>query len=199
MTCEACKGHQYKHIAFTTDATKPQSAILDGIRNQTGQPPAPRVEQASGLAQPLKEPAMRHRYRRKPDQAVTAIQLTLKFDGFDYQKWGDTQRAKVGDWLVDNEGDIYTVADDSFSRTYRLLSPGRWVKAAPVWAEQAAQAGAVATKEGRTHYEAGDWLVSNGEDGSDAYAISATKFEQMYEPEPGTVASSPGADSDKGG
>jgi hypothetical protein len=39
----------------------------------------------------------------------------------------------------------------------------------------------VATQEGRTHYEAGDWLVSNGEDGSDAYAISAAKFEQLYE------------------
>ena len=127
---------------------------------------------------------MRHRYRRKPDQAVTAVRLALAFDSFTYVKWGDTQRAKPGDWLVHNNGDVYTVAADTFARTYRQASPGRWVKAAPVWAEKAARAGSVATQEGRTHYESGDWLVSNAEDGSDAYAISAAKFEQLYEPDP---------------
>ena len=124
---------------------------------------------------------MRQRYRRKPDQAVTAVRLALAFDGFSYQKWGDTQRAQAGDWLVDNGGDVYTVTADTFARTYRQASPGRWVKAAPVWAEQAEQAGSVATQEGRTHYAAGDWLVSNTEDGSDAYAVSAGKFDRLYE------------------
>ena len=124
---------------------------------------------------------MRQRYRRKPDQAVTAVRLALAFDGFSYQKWGDTQRAQAGDWLVDNGGDVYTVSADTFARTYRQASPGRWVKAAPVWAEQAEQAGSVATQEGRTHYAAGDWLVSNAEDGSDAYAVSAGKFDRLYE------------------
>ena len=124
---------------------------------------------------------MRQRYRRKPDQAVTAVRLALAFDGFSYQKWGDTQRAQAGDWLVDNGGDVYTVSADTFARTYRQASPGRWVKAAPVWAEQAEQAGSVATQEGRTHYAAGDWLVSNTEDGSDAYAVSAGKFDRLYE------------------
>jgi hypothetical protein len=127
---------------------------------------------------------MRQRYRRKPDQPVTAVPLALDFDGFNYRKWGDTQRAQPGDWLVDNAGDVYTVAADVFVRTYREVSPGRWVKSTPVWAEQAAQAGSVVTTEGRTHYQAGDWLVSNGEDGSDAYAISAAKFIALYEPDP---------------
>ncbi len=127
---------------------------------------------------------MRQRYRRKPDQAVTAIRLSLSFDGFTYQKWDAAQRAQVDDWLVDNAGDVYTVAADTFARTYREISPGRWVKTTPLWAELATQAGSVATKEGRTHYGAGDWLVSNGADGSDAYAISADKFMQLYEPDP---------------
>lgn len=126
---------------------------------------------------------MRQRYRRRPDHAVSAVRLALDFDGFSYRKWGDTQRAAAGDWLVDNGGDVYTVAAQTFERTYEQIGPGRWIKSAPVWAEQAAQAGSVATQEGRTHYEAGDWLVSNGEDGSDAYAISAAKFEQLYEPD----------------
>jgi hypothetical protein len=127
---------------------------------------------------------MRQRYRRRPDQAVTAVRLALDFDGFAYRKWGHEQRAQAGDWLVDNGGEVYTVAADSFAQSYRELSPGRWIKAAPVWAERAAQAGSLATKEGRTAYQAGDWLVSNGADGSDAYAIGAARFEQLYEPDP---------------
>ena len=127
---------------------------------------------------------MRQRYRRKPDQSVTAVRLALVFDGFSYRKWGNEQRAKAGDWLVDNDGDVYTVAAESFARTYRQAGPGRWLKTAPVWAEQAAVAGSVATQEGRTQYEAGDWLVSNNADGSDAYAIGKAKFESMYEPSP---------------
>jgi hypothetical protein len=126
---------------------------------------------------------VRRRYRRRPDQAVTAVQLALPLEGagFSYRKWGDVQRAQTGAWLVDNEGDVHTVSAESFAKTYRQTGPGRWLKTTPVWAEQAEQAGDVATQEGRTHYEAGDWLVSNDEDGSDAYAISAAKFERIYE------------------
>lgn len=129
---------------------------------------------------------MRKRFRRKPDQAVSAVRLALDFEGFSYHKWGDTQRANAGDWLVDNHGDVYTVSADTFAKTYREVSPARWVKVAPVWAERATEPGSVATQEGRTHYEAGDWLVSNREDGGDAYAISAGKFEEMYEPDTDT-------------
>ena len=127
---------------------------------------------------------MRQRYRRKPDQAVTAVQLALEFDGLDYRKWSHDQHARAGDWLVDNGGDVYTIEAESFAKTYRPVSPGRWVKSTPVWAERATQAGSVATKEGRSGYQAGDWLVSNNADGSDAYAIGAAKFEKLYEPDP---------------
>ena len=51
-----------------------------------------------------------------------------------------------------------------------------------VWAEIAGEAGSVATKEGRSHYERGDYLVYNDESGEDAYCVSAAKFEAMYEP-----------------
>ena len=107
----------------------------------------------------------------------------LDTDGLTYRKWGGEQRAKPGDWIVDNEGDIYTVDADVFARTYRRTGPGTYVKTTPVWVEQAQRAGNVKTKEGVTHYKSGDYLVSNNHDGSDAYAISAAKFESMYTPD----------------
>ncbi len=136
---------------------------------------------------------MRQRFRRKPDQAVSAVRLALAFDTLTYQKWGGSQCARPGDWLVDNEGDVYTVAADTFARTYQSVGPGRWIKATPVWAQQATRSGSVVTQEGRTQYQAGDWLVSNGEDGSDAYAVGAGKFEQMYEPAPADLQADDGS------
>ncbi|MBI5721216.1 MAG: hypothetical protein HZC37_26395 [Burkholderiales bacterium] len=127
--------------------------------------------------------SLRQRYRRKPDQAVVAVQLRLETEGLRYRKWGHEQQARAGDWLVDNDGDVYTVAAESFARTYREVGRGTYVKSTPVWAEQAREAGSVITREGRTAYAAGDWLVSNHEDGSDAYAVGAEKFEAMYEPD----------------
>ena len=85
-----------------------------------------------------------------------------------------------GDWVVDNEGDVYTVDADVFKRTYRQTGPGIYVKTTPVWAERASCAGSVQTKEGVTHYDAGDYIVSNSSDGADDYAIAAEKFESLY-------------------
>lgn len=123
----------------------------------------------------------RKRYIRRPDSPVVAVRLALDTDGLVYRKWGGEQRAKAGDWLVDNGGDVYTVDGDVFARTYRKVGPGQYVKATPVWAERADRAGEVKTKEGTTRYEAGDFLVSNNQDGSDAYAVGAEKFEALYE------------------
>jgi hypothetical protein len=125
----------------------------------------------------------RHRYRRRPDQYVVAVQLALDTRGFVYEKWGGEQRCKQGDWLVDNGGDVYTVDRETFERTYREVERGRFVKSTPVWAEVAEQAGTVKTKEGSTRYRPGDYLVFNEEDGGDAYAVSRAKFESLYEPD----------------
>jgi hypothetical protein len=124
---------------------------------------------------------LRRRYRKRPDQFVVAVRLALDIDGFGYRKWGAEQRCKSGDWLVDNGGDVYTVDADVFARTYREVGPGRYVKTTPVWAEVTTVGGAVTTKEGQSRYDAGDYLVFNNEDGTDAYCMSAVKFEAMYE------------------
>ena len=127
--------------------------------------------------------AGRRRYVRRPDRPVSAVRLALETDGLVYRKWGTEQRAKPGDWIVDNEGDVYSVDADVFARTYRPSGAGTYVKAAPVWARRAAEGGSVKTKEGVTHYEAGDYLVSNDSDGLDEYAVSAAKFESLYTPD----------------
>jgi hypothetical protein len=125
----------------------------------------------------------RRRYLRRPDQPVVAVRLALDLDSFVYRKWDAEQRAKPGDWVVDNDGDVYTVDADTFGQTYRQTGRGTYVKTTPVWAERADRAGSVTTKEGETKYQAGDYLVSNQSDGSDGYAISAEKFETLYTPD----------------
>jgi hypothetical protein len=127
--------------------------------------------------------ALRKRYRKKADQFVIAVRLDLDTPGITYRKWGAEQKCKAGDWLVDNNGDVYTVEAGAFARTYRSVGPGIYVKTTPIWAEKATRPGSVPTKEGQSHYHAGDYLVSNNEDGSDAYCISAAKFDSMYEPD----------------
>jgi hypothetical protein len=122
----------------------------------------------------------RRRYVRRPDRPVAAVRLALETDGLVYRKWGGEQRAKPGDWIVDNDGDVYTVDADVFVRTYRKTATGAYVKTTPVWAEPATHGGSVKTKEGSTHYEPGDYLVSNNSDGSDEYAIKADTFESLY-------------------
>jgi hypothetical protein len=125
---------------------------------------------------------MRSRFVRRPDRPVAAVQLALETDGLVYRKWGGEQRAKAGDWIVDSDGDVYSVDADVFTKTYRRTGPGAYVKTTPVWAEKAESAGSVTTKEGATAYQAGDYIVSNNEDGTDGYAMSAEKFESLYEP-----------------
>lgn len=123
----------------------------------------------------------RLKYVKRANQAVVAVQLALDTAGFTYQKWGGVQRCKAGDWIVNNDGDVYTVDRETFERTYRQVGAGTYMKITPVWAEVAREAGCVQTKEGVTHYRGGDYLMFNEEHGGDAYAVSADKFEAMYE------------------
>jgi hypothetical protein len=123
----------------------------------------------------------RKRYKKRADQTVVAVQLDLETAGFTYNKWGAEQRCKQGDWIVDNDGDIYSIDREVFAKTYRMVKSGSYVKTTSIWAEKATKAGKVKTKEGESHYKKGDYIVSNNEDGTDAYCISAAKFESTYE------------------
>jgi len=136
--------------------------------------------------------AARRKYRKR-GEPVVAVRLALDTPGLRYHKWGNDQLGKAGDWLVDNEGDVYTVDVQSFANTYAEVSRGLYRKVAPVWAEQALASGAVQTKEGATAYEAGDYIVSNDESGRDVYAAPRQYFEATYEP-----ADAEGAEAEEG-
>ena len=124
--------------------------------------------------------ANRAPYRKKASEYVVAVRLDFETDGLVYRKWGGTQRAKAGDWLVDNAGDVYTVDAEVFARTYERVLAGVYIKITPVWAEVATHAGSVKTKEGQSHYQAGDYIVSNNKNGDDAWCIAKEKFQAMY-------------------
>lgn len=114
---------------------------------------------------------------------MVAIQVDLDTDGFSYFKWGAQQRCKPGDWLVDNGGDVYSVDQAVFAETYRKVATGHYIKVTPIWAEQATEDGSVVTKEGKSYYKAGDYLVTNSPEDGDEYCMSKRKFEEMYEPD----------------
>jgi len=121
------------------------------------------------------------KFRKRKNQVVLAVQIDLVTDGFTYHKWGSDQSCLAGDWLVNNSGDCYTINKETFAETYKEIAPGQYEKSAAVWASKATTSGKVKTNEGYTDYVAGDYLVSNQSDGSDSYAVSAEKFEEMYE------------------
>ena len=125
--------------------------------------------------------ATMRKYRRREEATITAVRVDLETEGFSYEKWGGSQRCKAGDWIVNNAGDTYTIDAATFAKTYRELSPGVYRKDAPVWAEPAAVAGVIRTKEGSTAYEAGDVLIFNDAERTDGYAMSAEMFETLYE------------------
>lgn len=59
----------------------------------------------------------KRKYKKKPTSFVTAVRPDLDTKGFVYNKWGGEQVCKRGDWLVNNNGDTYTVSRGSFAKT----------------------------------------------------------------------------------
>ena len=121
------------------------------------------------------------KYHKKATQTIVAVQLNLDTEGLHYQKWGDSQLAKKGDWLVDNNGSVYSVDEAVFARTYQMVSTGQYKKISDIYAKRADSDGCISTLEGKTHYLKGDYLVyEKPEQAEGAYAVCAESFEDMY-------------------
>lgn len=124
------------------------------------------------------------KYYKKLAAKIYAIPMDFEESELHYQKWGSQQRAKQGDWLVYNDGDVYTVEQESFAQTYQNVDGCTYLKNAPVWAEIASISGKMKTKEGFSVYRAGDYLVYNNSDKTDGYAMSKQSFENSYQNTP---------------
>jgi len=124
----------------------------------------------------------RRKYIKRQQRPVVAVRVDLDTEGFTYRKWGGAQRCKAGDWIVDSDGEVYTVDGKVFAANYERLSLGVFVKTTPVFAERADRSGVIGTNEASTAYDAGDYLVSNDAQGTDAWAVPREKFERMYKP-----------------
>jgi len=120
-------------------------------------------------------------YRKKHDQPVSAVQLNLECEPFDYSKWNHPNTCKPGDWIVSNGGDTYTVEKEYFRQYYTEVEKGMYVKTGGVWVEPALADGTIETFEGTTGYRAGDYLVFDREVDGKGYAVSKMDFERMYE------------------
>lgn len=120
---------------------------------------------------PCWSPDRAKKYAIKDNPGVVAIQvnLDLECDGFKFEKWGSVQTCKKDDWLVFNllDDDTYVVDGRGgvFNRTYAKSGPGRYKKSGHVYAVRAEEDGFVATKEGRTAYRAGDFVVGDRPEG----------------------------------
>lgn len=124
-------------------------------------------------------------YKRRKVEPVTAIQLNFETDKdtktlFNYNKWGDKQSCKPGDWLVKSGDEVYTIDKDSFANTYKKEDGDRYYKAVGVYAVKAQEDGVISTKEGKTHYKRGDFIVYNDKGLTDGYAIDGEKFNSLY-------------------
>jgi len=111
---------------------------------------------------------------------VIAVQINLDTEGLDYNKWGGPQHAKQGDWLINNDGECYTIDNESFQLTYKNIGKGLYVKTGNIWAAKACADGFIETKEGRSYFKEGDMILYNNSDRTDGYCMSAEKFEKMY-------------------
>ncbi len=120
-----------------------------------------------------------NKYRRKG--TIYAIQIKLDSALMYYSKFGGSQEAKEGDWLVQSPFDTYTVNSESFAQTYEQVGPCEYRKTALVYAEQAKFPGVVYTKEGETRHAVGDWVVRSVLDESDRYAMTQERFAELYE------------------
>ncbi len=121
------------------------------------------------------------RYKKKSTAYIIAVKLDLETSGFTYRKWGGIQTCKSGDWIVCNEGDTYTIDQETFMKTYEQVSPGIYVKPNIIWAKTTNHSGVIKTKEGETHYKSGDYLVYNDLDRKDGYAVDTETFKSLYE------------------
>jgi len=175
---------QVRSVAAPTSQEAPQSEMQHVVGAIVENMPLVSARCVSLSTQNPRKP-----FRRKSSMAVmTAIRLDLEIECFTYQKWGGLQKCKPGDWLVTDNGYVYTVDNDYFLDNYRQVSPGRYEKYGVVWAEMTFEDGAFEAMTGTSSYSAGDYLVYDRQEGEGRrYPVRKHQFERLYQEIEGDV------------
>jgi hypothetical protein len=121
----------------------------------------------------------RHARRYRPTAVVSARQLP------DPLVWrtsrGADLRAEAGDWeLIDDDGDRWTVAPEAFTRSYQRRPDGRYAKLEIIEAVRLQHPVEVATHEGPSSADSGDWLLRDAEGA--VWPTTDQTFRRRYSP-----------------
>lgn len=127
-----------------------------------------------------------HQYRRRGQ--VTAVQLTEAWDWKSDQDSALT--AQRGDWKITaDDGRVWSVDQERFLETYRLISSDRYERIGSVSARPARAGERVSTMEGESVADRTDWVVE-GEFG-ERWLVPGVHFNEVYERAGGSVAKRP--------
>jgi hypothetical protein len=134
-------------------------------------------------AKPTKEKIMKNlnKFVRKAIP-VTAIQIDFDKVSFTYHKWGSDQKATSGDWIVNTNGDIFTVPREIFARSYKMIGHGQYLQTGDVWVRHTIEPGFLKTNNGKVNYKAGDYLVFNDPEGNHGIVVKPNIFTEFYLP-----------------
>lgn len=123
-------------------------------------------------------------YERRPDGLIIAIQIRLDLEagGIAYRKWDSEQWGKRGDWLINDDGDTYTVSAENFANDYELSESGLYRNTAKVWAEEATGSGFVEIRGGTAPFVEGNMLVFSDPDRKEGQVFFYNKFNRLYRP-----------------
>lgn len=94
---------------------------------------------------------------------------------------GDELAAEAGDWhVVADDGREWSVNDQAFRATYRHLEGDRWERQGVVTAREATGPEQVATAEGASTANPGDWVVEDDE--QHRWVVPQARFRDSYSP-----------------
>lgn len=91
---------------------------------------------------------------------------------------GATMQADPGDWMVEENGESWSVRDDIFRSSYRHLSGSQWQRSGTILARPAQPGETIDTPEGPTTAADGDWVVRGNH--GDHWPVPADVFARHY-------------------
>lgn len=117
-------------------------------------------------------------YRRRPGVTVNAIGFGDERSVNEYELLIRGGKCPAGTWLVQDAVGIYTVSSERFVEWFEEFEPGRYVLPEKVVAWEAPSPGNLSDG---TAYSVGDWILKLTADSRDEIAMTAKRFDTLFE------------------